>query len=57
MSAYEQCNKTFEDDLIYQFHHGMIPITSGETHQGAELFTNGVEKHGEIAADLIYFKV
>ncbi|VVS91435.1 crotonase/enoyl-CoA hydratase family protein [Desulfoluna spongiiphila] len=46
MSAYEQWDKTFEEAMKNEFQRGMTPINSGETLQGATMFTKGVGKHG-----------
>ena len=46
-SAYEQWDTTVEDAMRNEFRGGMETIHTGETLQGATIFTGGAGRHGE----------
>ncbi len=47
LSAYEQWNFSIPDALANEFDHGMIPLSQGESLEGACEFIQGKGKHGE----------
>lgn len=47
MSAYEQWGKSFDDALKNEFRRGIEVGTAKGALDGAELFTNGIGRHGE----------
>lgn len=49
-SALEQEAMTEEAALVNEFHHGLVPLSSGETLAGAGRFASGSGRHGAAAA-------
>jgi enoyl-CoA hydratase len=46
MSAYEQLDLDQDQAILNEFRHGMLSITSNETLEGAQKFTDGKGRHG-----------
>jgi enoyl-CoA hydratase len=49
-SAHRQWDLTFSEAMAHEFENGLAVIQSGETSQGAELFTRGAGRGGDFGS-------